>query len=319
LRLLRRYADSVTLVLDGDEAGQRKSNEVLALFVAEELDLRILSLPDGQDPCDFLLEHGAKSMQSLLDAAPDALEHAFLTHTRDIDLLRDTHRANQALERLLAVIAQAPRLTTDTSSTKQLRERQVVARLAREFRIEESTLRGRIAELRRARPVSSTAPRSVESPRVLIEDLHPYEAELLEILALHHELAETAFDELSLEQLISLPGKAIGQTYQTILQRGEPAEFSRVLAELEDRGLKNVLVMLDEHAALKDEQAQEDAPARLRRLMDDFLYRAQQPQQQQTVAALEQQVYSPQEELDVLQQLVEHERKRQGIPAPTDG
>ena len=36
-------------------------------------------------------------------------------------------------------------------------------------------------------------------------------------------------------------------------------------------------------------------------------------------AALEQQNLGEDEELDLLQQLVEQERKRQGIPAPTDG
>ena len=31
IRLLRRFADSITLVLDGDEAGQRRANEILGL------------------------------------------------------------------------------------------------------------------------------------------------------------------------------------------------------------------------------------------------------------------------------------------------
>ena len=41
IRLLRRFADRIVLVLDGDEAGQKRTNEVLELFVAEQVDLRI--------------------------------------------------------------------------------------------------------------------------------------------------------------------------------------------------------------------------------------------------------------------------------------
>src|SRR6185295_7109931 len=51
IRLLRRFADSITLVLDGDEAGQKRTNEILELFIAEQVDLRILTLPEGLDPC----------------------------------------------------------------------------------------------------------------------------------------------------------------------------------------------------------------------------------------------------------------------------
>ena len=91
IRVLRRYADSITLVLDGDEAGQKRTNEILELFVASEVDLRILTLPQGLDPCDFLLNQGADAMHALLEQALDAFEHAVVTRTRGIDLLRDTH------------------------------------------------------------------------------------------------------------------------------------------------------------------------------------------------------------------------------------
>ena len=45
IKVLRRYTDRVTLVLDGDDAGQRRSNEVLEMFVASPIDLRIVTLP----------------------------------------------------------------------------------------------------------------------------------------------------------------------------------------------------------------------------------------------------------------------------------
>ena len=43
LQLLRRYTDSITLVLDGDDAGRRRTNEILdallALFEKNQVDL----------------------------------------------------------------------------------------------------------------------------------------------------------------------------------------------------------------------------------------------------------------------------------------
>jgi DNA primase len=50
IRLLKRYADRVTLVLDGDDAGQKRAAEVLELFIASQVELRIVTLAQGLDP-----------------------------------------------------------------------------------------------------------------------------------------------------------------------------------------------------------------------------------------------------------------------------
>ena len=110
LQLLRRYTDSITLVLDGDAAGRRRTNEIfdalLALFEKNQIDLRILTLPEGVDPCDFIATHGSDPFRALLATAVDALEHKFKVVTNGLDTLTDTHRASQAAEQLLATLAQ---------------------------------------------------------------------------------------------------------------------------------------------------------------------------------------------------------------------
>ena len=54
IRNLKHFVDKIVLVLDGDAAGKRRTNEVLELFVAREADLRILTLPEEMDPAEFL-------------------------------------------------------------------------------------------------------------------------------------------------------------------------------------------------------------------------------------------------------------------------
>ena len=78
IRILKSHADRIVLVLDGDKAGTKRANEVLELFVAEQADLRILTLPEGLDPCDYLHKYGAAAFSELLATkAVDALDHAF--------------------------------------------------------------------------------------------------------------------------------------------------------------------------------------------------------------------------------------------------
>lgn len=319
IRLLKRYADSITLLLDGDEAGQERTNDILQLFIASEMDLRILTLPEGLDPCDFLLQRGAEEMQTLLDSAHDAFEHAIKTRTQGIDLLRDTHRANQALDQLLTIISKAPKLTTSTSSSRMVRERQIIARLAREFRLEEQVLRTRIVELRKATPVRRPQETQPAAKRISLKDLDPCDAELLELLTQHPELAATVLSEIAASELKNDSTKVIFEKYEVVLKKGEPVEFTRILTELEDPQLKSLLVSLDEQATEKERHAQEDASARLRRLIDHIRLRREESERQVSLAALDQQRLGEQEELDLLQSLVDQQRKRQGIEAPTDG
>ena len=160
IRLLRRFADRIVLVLDGDEAGQKRTGEVLSLFVAEQVDLRIVTLPDDLDPCDFLLERGADAFRELLDSPVDALEHAFRMATRGLDIATMPHQAQVALDGLLQTIAKAPRLREGTTSETRIRQWAMMARLARMFGIDEAVLRGRLTELRekqRSRNPAATA------------------------------------------------------------------------------------------------------------------------------------------------------------------
>ena len=135
IRVMKRFADSITLVLDGDEAGQRRTNEILDLFVAQDVDLRILSLPEGSDPFDFIQKNGADAFQGLVDQADDAIAHKINQETRGVDLINDTHAANKALESILKTLAQVSVGEVATSAAKSVRLDQLVTRLARQFQL----------------------------------------------------------------------------------------------------------------------------------------------------------------------------------------
>ena len=141
IKVMRRFADSITLVLDGDEAGQRRTNEILDLFVAQDVDLRILSLPEGADPFDFIRDNGADAFQSLVDQANDAIAHKISIETRGVDLVNDTHAANQALESILKTLAQIPVGQFATSAAKSVRLDQLVTRMARQFQLDRSQVK----------------------------------------------------------------------------------------------------------------------------------------------------------------------------------
>ncbi len=74
-RILKNYAQTIVLIFDSDDAGFRAADRAMDVFVKTPLDIKIASVPDGKDPCDFCLKNGGEPFQALIDNAVDALTY----------------------------------------------------------------------------------------------------------------------------------------------------------------------------------------------------------------------------------------------------
>lgn len=250
IRLIRRFTDRITLVLDGDDAGDKAANRVLEMFIASEVDIRVVTLPDGLDPCDFLLQKGTEAFQQFLKRAPDALEHKIQTTTKNFDPMRDTHQANQALHDLLTTIAKAPRLQDGGSVQTRLREQQVLNRLSREFRIDEAELRSQLGQLRRnARskmPFVASEPTQKRKPTLAM-----CEKDLFELLLRQPDAIPSVLERVALSALRTDAARLLYEKYADLEAEGVHADLNRLLVEFDDVEMKSLLVGLDENAHRK--------------------------------------------------------------------
>lgn len=326
IRLLRRFSDEVVLVLDGDEAGQRRTNEVLELFVAAQMNLRVLTLPAGMDPCDYLSQQGSEPFQALVDEAIDALEHKIRVSCRGFDPLLDTHRAHKALEEILATIALAPRASISSDESLQLRQTQVLTRLSRHFQVAEPELRQRLKQLREkpqtdaARWLKADATTGVAlEKQYRFTDLSVMDRELFEILFLQADLVPLALERIAPNQLNSDCARAVLATYQRLEMAGDSLEFSSVLSNTEDPSLKSVLVSLEEECYRKAKRKPIEAYHRLQALLDRWNEQVVVKAQQEIIRTLEEAKLSDEEALDVLQDLVRQAQLRHGLVSKTIG
>ena len=70
-RILRRYAKKVVLIFDNDVAGIEAANRALDVCLSQRIDIKIASVPEGKDPCDFLLTAGKEGFERLIHGAVD--------------------------------------------------------------------------------------------------------------------------------------------------------------------------------------------------------------------------------------------------------
>jgi DNA primase len=69
LRLIKRFAERVTLLFDGDVAGTKAAARGVPFFLAEQIAGRVALLPDGHDPDTFIREKGLAELNQLLEKA----------------------------------------------------------------------------------------------------------------------------------------------------------------------------------------------------------------------------------------------------------
>ncbi len=316
LRMLRHYCDKVILLLDGDEAGQRRSDDVLELFLHAQMDVRVLTLPDGLDPADYLQKHGKEQLNELIAGAVDALEFKMRRSTDGFDPLLDTHRANQAVEEMLDLLAKVPHSGLISNDQFRLRQNQVLPRLARKFSIPEDSLRQRLTELRTKQ--SRMRPRreqNEEESRLAMRpgDLSPFERELLELIIVAPQVAPIALERVQSGWLECEAARQMLAAYQELEFSGESLEFDNVLTNLEDSTLKSLLVTLHEQANAKLQFTQETAENRLRVLTHRMGERQDALRRQAQETQLQKHQFSEEEELDVLLDVIRQAKLRQGI------
>ncbi len=307
---LKHHVDRILLVLDGDEAGQRRAKEVLELFVTEKVDLRIVTLPDELDPCDFLAEHGAEAFREILESrAVDALDHAFQVETQGIDLNNDIHAASEALERLVATVARAPRLRADSTREDRFREEKFLQRLAMSFRVPEQDVRDRLTSVRRAGqrrvgPTPAVAESGRGAPAEPAIDSAPWQRELLEILLQFPEAVETAQSHIRAEELAYEPCRRIYRKCCELSGAGVTPTFEQLMLAFDEPVVKNLLVELDEKGRAKEMVAPLE-------LLEAFFvtYRRQKVVQPAPGQMEDEQLFQLARDLETLH----------GSPRPTDG
>ena len=67
IRLLRRFTQNITLLYDGDEAGIHAAMRGTDMLLAEGMNIKVLLLPDGDDPDSFSRKHTATELKDYIE------------------------------------------------------------------------------------------------------------------------------------------------------------------------------------------------------------------------------------------------------------
>ena len=67
IRLIHRFTNNITVLYDGDKAGIKASLRGIDMLLAEGMNVKVLLLPDGEDPDSFAQNRSATEFQQYID------------------------------------------------------------------------------------------------------------------------------------------------------------------------------------------------------------------------------------------------------------
>ncbi|KYO65179.1 DNA primase [Thermovenabulum gondwanense] len=91
-KLLKKYTDEVIIAYDMDLAGRNATMRGLEILKKEGLNIRILTLPEGKDPDEFIQRYGRDEFQKELHNSKSIIDYLIKMEAEKLDLNNSTNR-----------------------------------------------------------------------------------------------------------------------------------------------------------------------------------------------------------------------------------
>ena len=184
-KLLLRFTDRIVVNFDPDLAGANAAVRSLGILVENGFNIRVLTLPGGDDPDSFINTKGVESYVKLLDGAPNYM-----------DYLINKARSEHDVSRVEGKIAAVNRILPFVSLISNRLERAEQAKhVAESFQVEESVIR---EELKKG--INSRSAKFEIKPSRLGTAPSPSEKNLIKAIVSNERNAGDIIRELSATQ-----------------------------------------------------------------------------------------------------------------------
>lgn len=181
IRLIKRLTPNVTILYDGDSAGIRASFRGIDLILEQELNVKVLLFPEGDDPDSFAQKHTAEEIQKYIaENATDfiqfkakiLLEDAQNDPVKKAELIRDIIQSTS----LIPNIIQRELYIQETAKLMDVREEVLFKELAQTLN------KNQKQEQATSRQQPSSLSVVKEEPKITISTIDIVEEELMKLI-----------------------------------------------------------------------------------------------------------------------------------------
>ena len=258
-KLISRYTKEIVLTLDADAAGQKAVKRAGEILSETGLNVRVITIPDGKDPDEFIKKNGSAKFSALIEGARSEIEYKLLNAAAGIDLEGSDGKLKY-LSAAASIIAES----------QDIMERDLyIGRLSDQYGVSRTALETKVAEIRK-RQIKSREKKEFSEilrPKTDRTDVNPErrlypaatsaEESVIAVLLQHPDLFETAKQQLSAEDMITEVNRRIYAAMCKCDDEGRSIDisyFGEMLSAKEmgylaslsnsEKGNKNALIVL---------------------------------------------------------------------------
>jgi DNA primase len=215
-KLLGRFARKVVVNYDGDRAGIKAAKRAIETLLPEDFEVKVLVLPDGSDPDEFLRAQGVEEYNRRRGQAVPHIQFVLEQALRERNLRHPAEKA-EAVEEVLPFVR---------AVRNRIQKREYFDMMMDALRVEEAGLRRELWK-----SVGAASPSDAGDVRrtVVRAETHPptvAEQRLLELLVHDAELRRAVLPQLEEADYGALPTASIFRALSELDRRGEPVDFA---------------------------------------------------------------------------------------------
>jgi DNA primase len=232
-RLVSRFARKVVVNYDGDNAGVQAAKKAIAILLAEDLEVKILVLPDGSDPDEFIRKSGVSEYQRQRGLAQPHIQFVIDQAVKDRKLSNPADK-EAAIDEVLPYIR---------AVRSRIQKREYFDSAMDSLRISDAALRRelwhsiRLGTDRSARPSDTKPGRPAIKPTVA-------EERLLGFVFANDKLRSDVLRMLQPEDYEDLVTAPLLRALLELEQEHRGSDFESLSEKLEDNPVLDLLPML---------------------------------------------------------------------------
>ncbi len=191
VELLKKYTDNIFICYDGDSAGINATTRALSIIHSMNLNAKVIRLPIGVDPDDYIKNEGLIKFESRIKGAEDGFSYLINRHKEKLDL--DTVEGKADLIRYVGCLIKK----INSPIERELQ----IAKLAEEFDISVETLKIEIfnfkSDAKRVLPVEGKQDTKEKNYSISDKSI----IEVLKIMLNNFELSKEISERIDLDKI----------------------------------------------------------------------------------------------------------------------
>jgi DNA primase len=243
IQLLSRFTKNVVLIFDSDTAGIKASMRSIELLLKQNMEIKIASLPQGEDPDSFINKSGKNEFQNIINEGKNFLEYQFEYYRKE-GMLDEPSKQAEAVREAVKFLS----LVGD-----ELKRSFYLKNISKKFDLRESLLEKELSVLQTRvsrgdkKEIRRREEKEIAGTKVVKERgaLYNIEKEIIRILLEGEKKSlEFILHNLTPEEISDTNNSEIFKIILTNYNNGEDISLNSILNRIEDQELSKYILEL---------------------------------------------------------------------------